>query len=414
MKKLPTLILAGALGTAIPAVAQAGTCDGVPQACSDSATDALFTQNKRVCYETLAACGRYQEIADRIVVQQQGIPPQEQYFLGLADFGLANRTASHSFQCFYSVRAKQNLESFLVDRQILFRQQTTFGTTDEMKYVGAATNMLASLKTRVGCEESGYTELGMERYARGYALQRVKDLFYNTGGTDGLQTTFNAQVGSLQGMMQQFVSTAAQIEARFGVTQSEIEAGRQYLSGLKDKLNGIYAQQFPNGAVLVANAPITQGGNDLFPSFAYDAGWQPLVTSDLNAGIAHYSSLLDPANPSGIAAVRQAVLTATNAVSEEDYVARKAAFIEQVHAQAVGLFMAANFWAAVEGKLQSNGPDGGSTGSTGAGINALNTALSAPATDGVVQSAAALNARWRDGMQRFCTPTAHRWYCAKG
>src|SRR5258707_2831162 len=121
-------VLAGLLAVPFGAgIAQAA--EPVSRACTAALSDgAEVTQNKRVCYEDLAARGRYQEIVDRIEVQQLGLTSQEKFFLATAYFGLSNRTGAKALQCHYAVHAKGLLEDFLVERQGSFREGHTFGT----------------------------------------------------------------------------------------------------------------------------------------------------------------------------------------------------------------------------------------------------------------------------------------------
>src|SRR5262245_8889641 len=163
---------------AIPVTAEADE-----PACRDITSQTAFTQEKRRCFEALTASGNYQEILDRIEPSSLGLTPQEGFFLGTAYFGLSNRTAAQSLQCLYSVRSKEHLESFLVERQNMYRSQHSFGTSDDMKYVYRATKELEALKTLKGCEESSYTIETMERFGRKYANERVRTIFFKGSTT---------------------------------------------------------------------------------------------------------------------------------------------------------------------------------------------------------------------------------------
>jgi hypothetical protein len=380
--RLRTLVASASLLVA-PVSAAA---DAVPPACTDATGQAGFTQSKRRCYEELVARGRYQEVLDRVEAEPLAISAQEQFFLGASYFGLANRTAAQSLRCIFSLRAKELLEAFLVERQSLFRNEGSFGTSDDMLYVHRATKTLAALKSITGCEESGYTTAGLERFGRGYATERVRGLFYGSD-TDALQKRFAAKLATLETTMQGFVGTASQVESRTGLTISEIEAARSYLLAVQATINGQFA--------------VTESAtDDHFPSFA----WEPTVKRDVLVDLdARGSALAQLVGDTGeIGSVRKKVLAIVDETSMDDYAKHKEETILRILGLTAELVLPINF--GTEMARPSRGWKG-----------ALDDALAKPVANELGRAATALDTVWSDGMRsKFCTSNPTRWYCKGG
>lgn len=391
---LLTAAAAGAIGLAA-APRAASAADPTPAACVAAASEgSAFTQNKRVCYETLAAHGRYHEIVDIIELENIALEPQDKYFLGSAYFGLSNRAGASSVRCHDTIRAKELLEDFLAERQALYGAQHTFGTSDDMKYTYHATKLLDALKAVTGCEESSHTPASLERYGRRYTVERLKGLFYKTAEQDALRDGFDAKLGQMNDQMKGFVATASLVETRYGMNLVEIDAGRQNLFSIKDRINGAFG---PN-AVTVAQRPV--GGDESFPSFVYDAAWRSQILGTIAAKTAHYTDLLLPEKRGEIAVIEAEVLSAVGSESMEAYVARKERTIAELTRLSSSLLLGTNFWTAMEAPER-------------AGRRALDDALARPSRNTLKQKVASMETLWQEGMSGFCNPSRPAWYCRR-
>ncbi|WP_437758517.1 hypothetical protein [Sorangium sp. So ce1389] len=366
-----------------------------PPACAAAASEgSVFTQNKRLCYETLAARGNYQEIVDRIEVERLGLTPQERYFLGMAYFGLSNRTGADSLRCHAAVRASELLEAFLTEQQVLYREQHSFGTSDDMKYTYHATKMMAALEAVKGCEESSHTPASLERYGRRYAVERLRGLFYESSGPDGLRDRFGEKMTQLGDQMKAFVATASSVETRYGLNLTEIDLGRQYLFGIKDRINGLFGAS----AVKVAEQPV--GGDESFPSFVYDATWKSQILGTIGARTTHFTDLVLPEKRGEIAIIEAEIIAAIGGMSMEDYVSRKEQTVIELRDVSTSLILGTNFWTAMEAPER-------------AGRAALNDALSKPNRNELARTAAHVETLWQEGMARYCNPSRPAWYCRR-
>ncbi|KYF47872.1 hypothetical protein BE08_12675 [Sorangium cellulosum] len=366
-----------------------------PPACAAAAWEGpVFTQNKRLCYETLAARGSYQEIVDLIEVESLGLTPQERYFLGAAYFGLSNRTGADSLRCHAAVRASGLLEAFLTEQQVLFREQHSFGTSDDMKYTYHATKMMAALEAVKGCEESSHTPASLERYGRRYAVERLRGLFYETSGPDALRDRFDEKMTQLGDQMKAFVATASSVETRYGLNLTELDVGRQYLFGIKDRINGLFGAD----AVKVAAQPV--GGDESFPSFVYDATWRSQILGTIGAKATRFTDLLLPEKRGEIAIIEAEILGAIGGMSMEEYVSRKEQTVVALRDLSTSLILGTNFWTAMEAPER-------------AGRAALDDALAKPNRDALARTAAHVEALWQEGMAKYCNPSRPAWYCRR-
>ncbi|WP_437672660.1 hypothetical protein [Sorangium sp. So ce131] len=389
-----TAAAAGALGLA-GAPGEARAADPTPAACVAAASEgSAFTQNKRVCYETLAALGRYEEIVDIVELENLALKPQDKYFLGAAYFGLSNRTGASSVRCHATIRAKELLEDFLTERQALYGAQHTFGTSDDMKYTYHATRLLGALKAVTGCEESSYTPASLERYGRRYTVDRLKGLFYKTAERDALRERFEEKLGQLNDQMKGFVATAASVESRYGMNLVEIDAGRRNLFTIKDLING----SFGANAVTVAQQAV--GGDESFPTFVYNATWRSQILGTIAAKTAHYTDLLLPEKRGEVAVIEAEVLAAVGSETMEAYVARKERTIIELTNLSSSLILGTNFWSAMEAPERS-------------GRRALDAALSTPSRSTLGQKAAHVDTLWQEGMSGFCNASRPAWYCRR-
>ncbi len=366
-----------------------------PPACGAAASEgSVFTQNKRLCYEMLAARGNYQEIVDLIEVESLGLTPQERYFLGTAYFGLSNRTGADSLRCHAAVRASELLEAFLTEQQVLYREQHSFGTSDDMKYSYHATKMMAALKSVKGCEDSSHTPASLERYGRRYAVERLRGLFYTTSGPDALRDGFGEKMTQLGDQMKAFVATASSVETRYGLNLTEVDVGRQYLFGIRDRINGLFGAD----AVKVAEQPV--GGDESFPSFVYDATWKSQILGTIGAKKTHFTDLISPEKRGEIAVIEAEIIAAIGGMSMEDYVSRKERTVIELRDVSTSLILATNFWTAMEAPEQT-------------GRAALNDALSKPNRDELARTAAHVETLWQEGMARYCNASRPAWYCRR-
>ncbi|WP_437318553.1 hypothetical protein [Sorangium sp. So ce385] len=366
-----------------------------PPACRAAASEGPgFTQNKRLCYETLAARGSYQEIVDLIEVESLGLTPQERYFLGTAYFGLSNRTGADSLRCHAAIRASELLEAFLTEQQVRYREQHSFGTSDDMKYTYHATKMISALEAVKGCEESSHTPASLERYGRRYAVERLRGLFYKTSGPDALRNRFDAKMTQLGDQMRGFVATASSVETRFGLNLTEIDVGRQYLFKIKDRINGLFGAS----AVKVAEQPV--GGDESFPSFVYDATWKAQILGTIGAKATRFTDLLLPEKRGEIAVIEAEIIGAIGGMSMEDYVSRKEQTVIELRDLSTSLILGTNFWTAMEAPEH-------------AGKAALDDALAKPNRDELARTAAHVDTLWQEGMARYCNPSRPAWYCRR-
>ncbi|WP_437939346.1 hypothetical protein [Sorangium sp. So ce341] len=366
-----------------------------PPACRAAASEGpVFTQNKRLCYETLAARGSYQEIVDLIEVESLGLTPQERYFLGTAYFGLSNRTGADSLRCHAAVRASELLEAFLTEQQVRYREQHSFGTSDDMKYTYHATKMISALEAVKGCEESSHTPASLERYGRRYAVERLRGLFYKTSGPDALRDRFDAKMTQLGDQMKGFVATASSVETRFGLNLTEIDVGRQYLFKIKDRINGLFGAN----AVKVAEQPV--GGDESFPSFVYDATWKAQILGTIGAKATRFTDLLLPEKRGEIAVIEAEIIGAIGGMSMEDYVSRKEQTVIELRDLSTSLILGTNFWTAMEAPEH-------------AGKAALDDALAKPNRSELARTAAHVDTLWQEGMARYCNPSRPAWYCRR-
>ncbi|WP_437725911.1 hypothetical protein [Sorangium sp. So ce861] len=366
-----------------------------PPACRAAASEGpVFTQNKRLCYETLAARGSYQEIVDLIEVESLGLTPQERYFLGTAYFGLSNRTGADSLRCHAAVRASELLEAFLTEQQVRYREQHSFGTSDDMKYTYHATKMISALEAVRGCEESSHTPASLERYGRRYAVERLRGLFYKTSGPDALRDRFDAKMTQLGDQMKGFVATASSVETRFGLNLTEIDVGRQYLFKIKDRINGLFGAN----AVKVAEQPV--GGDESFPSFVYDATWKAQILGTIGAKATRFTDLLLPEKRGEIAIIEAEIIGAIGGMSMEDYVSRKEQTVIELRDLSTSLILGTNFWTAMEAPEH-------------AGKAALDDALAKPNRNELARTAAHVDTLWQEGMARYCNPSRPAWYCRR-
>jgi hypothetical protein len=390
-RRIGAAAIAALLPLAAPRAASAR--EALPQACVDAQRDTAFTQAKRRCYETLTAEGRYQDALDAIETQPLGLTPQEKYFLGSSYFGLSNRTAAQGLKCFYTVRAKDFLEAFLVERQAMYRAQRSFGTSDDMIYVYRATKTLEALKGVSGCEESSHTPASLERFARKYAADRVHGLFY-ADGADTINGRFRAKLAQMNGTMREIVSVASQVETRYGLTSTEIDSARQYLLAVRDTINAQYGDaRFGGPAVLVTPSATL---DDRFPSFAWDARVKANVLADLDARASALEALVAPSGEIG--KVKAQVLAIVGAVSMDEYARRKEERVREILQLETDVLLPVNLATELDAPART-------------WKAALEASMTKPIADDLARSVRALDAVWTDGMKaRYCGDPS-RWYC---
>ncbi|WP_257450575.1 hypothetical protein [Archangium lipolyticum] len=355
-----------------------------PTASSDSACQG---DDKRICYETLAAHGDYQGIIDRISLNVIGYEPIEKYFLGRAHFGLSNRTAAHSLRCFHTLRAKDLLEAFLTERNHKFETQQTFGTSDEMRYVYHATKTMDALKSITGCEESSHTATSLERYARRYAIERIQGLVYNTETDGALGPLFREKMGSFQQMMQSLVTTASQVETRYRAASIELDAGRTQLFSIRDDINA----QFGAGTVITDDSSDTT-----FPLFRYDQNKKQAILTGLDA---RYQGLLQV--ETRVTALETQLLGALAAQSMDDYLQKKEQTILQVKKLSAELLLGVNLWTRFWASEEK-------------GFAKLKTAAAAEGNSMLFTHATRIDTDWRTKMKVHCSASNPAWYCTGG
>ena len=92
-----------------------------------------------------------------------------------------------------SRRAQVHLDGFLQRSQSLYSAERTFGTTDDMKYVYQASQLLPVVRAQKGCEEAAPTIPELAMLGRAYARRRIESAFFQTGEKDKLQQDVAAQ-----------------------------------------------------------------------------------------------------------------------------------------------------------------------------------------------------------------------------
>lgn len=340
---------------------------------------------ERQQYEKAYAQGRYRELAEAIETKASGWFPQEFFFAGAANFGLAGRAGASSVRCAHVERARDFLEQFLLDANEGYRRIGHFGTVEDLNYVRTGVKMLEALKTFRGCEEQGYSADRLRRFAVRYGRQRVRGVFFGTEtGTaaDRVHAILETEVFD---RIRSLVDRAARIEARYGMISTEFEAGRDRFGGLVTRINAL-GQNLGAGS----SAPNLI---EIDPVKGVVSVRQDVVSSVVaTVRVGRHEAW------TAVNMLRTNVLDVLGVNDPVAYVDKKTRTIEQFE-----LLNARVLGQAVVWKELKNG--------NRSGLNTFEDALKTPAAGTLADLVANVDATWRDAFKAECSVEGSFWFC---
>jgi hypothetical protein len=217
------------LGTQLHAAGWSCQTPAVPSECSGSVLD-KYSAQEHACLLKLYTCGRHIDLISRIESSTVGLAREQNYFLGASYFGLSLRTDAQSLKCFYSKRAKSQLEEFILATENDAASAVSYGSDAEMDMLYHATRTFDLLKKEPGCSESSYSEGTLYRMARLYTNQRMNNLLHDSPDTnDGAAEASRLGFKGMRDTLNLFVTEASKLESRFSLYSSQIDSSNSQL-----------------------------------------------------------------------------------------------------------------------------------------------------------------------------------------
>jgi phosphopantetheine adenylyltransferase len=235
LRKILTLLL---LFSTTRVYAQNWSCniEGDPPECSQANFNENFSVAQHDCLLKLQMCGRYQSVVDRLAARSLGLSVEQKYFLGLANFGLSNRTDAQSLKCFYMRQAKTLLEEFLYDVETNPAENISLASQQRVDALYQASRVYTKLKAETGCAESSFSEGSIDRMARKMTHDSLRTLMQ--GSEDGTTTPTQAQNAAKQGFdsvrlaLSGIVTDSSTLESRFVLYQTQLKSSKEKIGDL--------------------------------------------------------------------------------------------------------------------------------------------------------------------------------------
>lgn len=188
------------------------------------------------CLEKTYACGKYQTLIHTLYAEDYAPTTVQKYFLGASLYGLYIRNRAKSLQCEYMKAAKENLEDFLLEKELQFTSKGTFGTANHMNQTYHATKMINDLKGVSGCLESAYTRSKIERLSKAITMKNAKSVFL--APNDQMKDHLDSIILGLRG----FISKASDLETGIVMRRIEIKTGERHLNNIKEIFKEIFGE----------------------------------------------------------------------------------------------------------------------------------------------------------------------------
>ncbi len=345
---------------------------------------------QRQQYEAAYAKGQYQELSDAIETKASGWFAQEYFFAGAANFGLAVRAGAAGLRCVYAQHARELLESFLIEADQGYQTTSHFGTSEDLNCVRTGVKMLSALKAFHGCEEPGYSEARLERFAIRYGRQRIRDVFF--GMAEGNAATRIRAILDTEvfGRIQSLVDKAARIETRYGMISVEIDAARDRMGNLAAATNAFASLVSPGSASASVEHLVE-----------FDAMTDKVqVKEDVVSRAAASVAVGRRAAWEAISAIRSDVLRRVDASDPLAYVDKKKMTLGAFGEVNTHLLTQAVVWT----ELGSDHRDG---------MKKFRQSLTTPGPATLADIIANIDTTWRENFRDECVADASLWFCAK-
>jgi hypothetical protein len=198
----------------------------LPQECSSSAVDGVSEAAEHACLLRLYACGKYEQVIQRVGSAERGLNKTQNYFMGVSYFGLLNRVRAQSLRCHYIKAARQQLDEFMDRVQVVCtdpsdastcsRSPVSYGTDRDIDMIYHATRVQEILKNEGRCAESAHTEASIYRYARHYTNDIFRSSVHGVAsGSDAVTQSINSGFKGIQESLNLFVTEASKLESRY-------------------------------------------------------------------------------------------------------------------------------------------------------------------------------------------------------